>query len=149
MAVIKVSDQEVTVDGVSLTGASRLNLTAIPDVTKVAYCVREISLAASSGGQSMWTTGNGGITTFTRGLIISDQDIFVERRNDDSGAAEFSLELIEANVPFWFGAKTGAGTTERLDGATLVDNTDFADVDRIECQNEGTTAAIVSLYLFT
>ena len=147
MATIKVY-HEVTVDGVTLTG-DRLSGITLSDVTKVAYCVQKVSVAASSTAQLLWTTANGGIVTFTRGLIITDQDLFAELRNDDTGTVEFGLMLIEANQPQWFGAKGGFNTTESLDGAALVDNTDFADIDRIEVQNEGATAAVVSLYLFT
>lgn len=148
MAVIKTAF-EVTVDGVSLTGSSRLDLVTLSDITKVAYCVQNITLAGSSTAQLLWTTGNGGITTFTRGLLITDQDIYVELRNDDTGTVEFGLIIVEANTPFWFGAKGGFNTTESLDGLTLVDNTDFSDIDRIEVQNEGSNTATISLYLFT
>jgi len=147
MAEIKVY-HEVTVGGKTLVGDRLVGVT-LSDITKVAYCVQEVSIAISNTSQLMWSSGNGGITTFTRGLIISDQDIYVEFRNDDTGTVEFGLFLMEANQPYWFGAKGGFNTTESLDGAALVDNTDFADIDRIEVQNEGSTAAVVSLYLFT
>jgi len=146
MATIKVY-HEVSIGGVTLTG-DRLAAVTLADITKLVYCLKAISIAGSSAGQLLWTSGNGGITTFTRGLIITNQDLFVELRNDDTGTVEFGLMLLEANTPSWFGAKGGFNTTESLDGAVLVDNTDFSDIDRIECQNEGTTAAVVSLFLF-
>lgn len=146
MATIKIH-HEVTVDGVTLTG-SRLVPTTLSDITAVPYAVQNISLAGSSTARTLWTTGNGGITTFTRGLLITDQDIWVELRNDNA-TAEYGLILVEANTPFWFGAELGADTTESLDGAVQVDGTDYDDVDRIEVQNDGSTAATVSLYLFT
>ena len=145
MAVIKVA-HEVTVDGKSLTGSSRLNLTTLSDVTAVDFCVQNTSVAASNTSQILWATGNG-VTTFLRGLVISDQDIVIELRTDNS-TAEFVLLFIDANVPFWFTGLAGGNTTESLDGAVLVDGTDYDDVDRIEVQNEGTSAATVSLYLF-
>lgn len=148
MAEIKVY-HEVTVDNVTLPGSgTRGTPVILSDITKVvAYNL--VSIVASSGVQILWATTNAGLVTYTRGLIITDQDIYVEFRNDDTGTVEFGLILVEANAPFWFGAKGGFNTTESLDGATLVDNTDFADIDRIEAQNEGTTAANVTLYLFT
>lgn len=147
MAVIKTAF-EVTIDGVSLTGSSRLDLVTLSDITKVAYCVQDISLAVAPAGQLIWTTANGGITTFTRGLVITDQDIYIEFRTDNA-TPEFILQLVEANSPFWFGAKMGGDTTESLDGVAQVDGTDFDDVDRIEIQNASTSAATVSVYLFT
>ena len=146
MATIKVY-HEVTLDGTTLTG-DRLSAVTLSDVTTLAYCLRAVSVAISNTSQVLWTTTNGGIVTFTRGLIISDQDLFVEFRTDN-GSPEFVLMKIEANQPFWFGALAGGDTTESLDGAALVDGTDYDDIDRIEVQNEGATAAIVDLYLFT
>lgn len=146
MAVIKVA-HEVTVDGVSLTGSSRLNLTTLSDITQVVFCVQDISVAATNTQQTLWASGNG-VTLFDRALIISDQDIVVELRTDN-GTPEYALLFIDANVPFWFTQDVGADTTESLDGAALVEGTDYDQVDRIEVQNEGSTAANVSLYLFT
>lgn len=146
MATIKVY-HEVTVAGKTLVG-DRLSGTTLSDVTKLAYCLQQVSVAASNTAQLLWTTGNGGITTFTRGLIVSDQDLYIELRTDN-GTPEYALMKIEANQPFWFGAVAGGDTTESLDGAALVDGTDFDDIDRIEVQNEGSTAANVDLFLFT
>ena len=148
MAVIKVY-HEVTIDNVALANAgNRLVGVTLADITKVAYCVQDVTVAISNTAQLMWTTLNGGITTYTQGLIISDQDLVVELRTDN-GTAEFVLLKVKANQPQWLPAVVGGNTTESLDGAALVDGTDFDDVDRIEVQNEGTTAATVSLYLFT
>lgn len=147
MAVIKVY-HEVTIDDKRLTATRRVTPVTLSDITQLRYCVENVSVASGNTSQVLWTSGNGGVTTFTRGLLITDQDLYIERRNDDSGTPEYVLELIEANTPYWFGAQTGGGTSERLDGAALVDNTDYADVDRIEVQNPGSTAATVSLYLF-
>jgi hypothetical protein len=146
MATIKVY-HEVTIDNVTLTG-DRLSPITLSDVTKLAYCVQDVAVAVSSTSLILWTTGSAGITTFTRGLIVSDQDLYVELRTDNA-SAEFAIVKVEANQPTWLGAVSGGSTTEALDGATLVDGTDFDDVDRIEVQNEGTTAATVSLFLFT
>jgi hypothetical protein len=145
MAVIKIG-HEVTVDGVSLTGSSRLNLTTLSDITSVDFCVQNISVAATNTSQVLWASGNG-VTTFLRGLIITDQDIVVELRTDNA-TAEFPLFFIDANVPFWFTQDAAGDTTESLDGAALVEGTDYDQIDRIECQNEGSSAATVSLYLF-
>ena len=145
MATVKVY-HEVTVDGKTILG-DRLTATTLSDVTKLTAYL-DISIAASNTSQILWETGNAGITTFTRGCIVSDQDIFVELRNDNA-SAEYALLLIEANAPVWFGAELGADTTESLDGSALVDGTDYDDVDRIEAQNEGSTAASVQLLLFT
>ncbi len=100
---------------------------------------------------TLWQTGQGNVTTFEFGLLISDVDLWVQLRNDDSGAAEYALIFVKANLPFYFGGKSGAGTTDRLDGAVLVDNTDYADVDQIQVQRDVADAvgdATVALYLF-
>ncbi len=98
----------------------------------------------------LWTTGEGGMNTFELGLIKSNVAVVMELRTDNS-TAEFVLLNIPANVPVYFGAKVGGNTTESLDGAILVDGTDFDDVDRIEVQRDVadvTGDATVDLYLF-
>lgn len=115
------------------------------------YRVEQTTVADNYGTKTLWTTGDGGITTFSFGLIISTQDLWVAFRNDDSGTPEYVKIFIKANVPTFIPAKAGGNTTESLDGAVLVDNTDYADVDRIEVQRDaadGVGDAVVDFYLF-
>lgn len=115
------------------------------------FSVENLTVADNFGTATPWTTGDGGLTTFSFGLILSNQDVWVELRNDDSGVPEFVQLFVKANVPTFLPAKVGGGTTERLDGAVLVDNTDYADVNRIEVQRDaadGVGDATVDLYLF-
>jgi hypothetical protein len=146
MSVIKIF-HEVTIAGLTVTGNNLVG-TTLADITKLSYCVQNTTVAISSTSQLMWTTLNAGVTTFTQGLLITDQDLYIELRTDN-GTPEYVLLWVKANTPFWFSGRVGGNTTESLDGAILVDGTDYDDVDRIEVQNDGTTAATISLYLFT
>ena len=113
--------------------------------------VQDVTIADNYGTAILWTTGDNGFTTFTHGFILSDQDVWVELRNDDSGTPEFIVFEVKANILTAIPAKSGGGTSERLDGAALVDNTDYADVDRIEVQRDAAEAAgdaNVSIALF-
>lgn len=145
MATIKAYT-EITVDGKTITG-NRLSPVTLT-VTSLAYSIQGITLAVAPASQLMWTTANGGITTYTLGYLLSTQDIYIERRTDNA-TPEFSVELVKADVPFWFTGTVGGDTTESLDGVALVDGTDIDDVDRIEIQNASSTAATVSMFLFT
>lgn len=116
-----------------------------------AYAIENMVIADNYSQATLWQTGQGNVSTFEFGLLLSDVDLWIQLRNDDSGAAEYSLIFVKANLPFYFGAKSGAGTTDRLDGLVLVDNTDYADVDQIQVQRDVADAvgdATVSLYLF-
>ena len=84
--------------------------------------------------ETIWAAGDGGLTTFDQGIILSDQDVLVEMRND-AGSAEFALIQVRANTPFYFGPFLAAGTAgELVDGAESVENTDFDSIDRIQIQ---------------
>lgn len=145
MGVIRIY-HEVTIGGKTLTG-DRLNGVTLSDITQLIFSVQDISVAATNTSQVLWALGNG-VTAFNRGLIISDQDIVVEMRTDNA-TPEYPLLFIDANVPYWFTQDVAGDITESLDGAALVEGTDYDQIDRIEVQNEGSSAATVSLFLFT
>ena len=119
--------------------------------TGQAFTVRARIIADNYGEDVLWTTGEGGLDTFTHGFIISDQDLWVQLRNDDTGVVEYVRMFVPANVMTFIPAKVAGGTTDAFDGSVLVDNTDYADVDRIEVMRDVADAvgdAIVNLFLF-
>ena len=98
-----------------------------------------------------WITGGGGLTTFQWGILVSNRDVWIELRNDHTGGVEYEMMEVKANVPAFIPGKMGVGTGAEFDGAVLVDNTDFADVDRIRVYNntpDATGDASVDLFLF-
>lgn len=145
MATVKIT-HEVSIGGVTVTNNANLTATTLSALTSFDFCVRDLSVAASNTSQVLWASGNG-VTSFTAGLLVSSQDLYLELRNS-LGTPEYTLIEIKAGVPYWFGAHNGGGTTERADGSALTDGTDFENIDRIEVQNEGSSAATVSLFLF-
>jgi len=115
-----------------------------------AFAVENLNVADNFGTKIPWTTLDGGLTAYAFGLIISDQDLFVELRNT-VGTPQFALVKVKAGVPTFIPGIVGATTTEKLDGAVLVSGTDFQVVDRIEVQRDaadGVGDATVDLYLF-
>ena len=115
------------------------------------FSVTDVIVADNFGTVTLWTAGNGGITTFELGWIISSHDGFMELRNDDSGTPEFMLVFVKANVPTPVPPFFGSSTSARIDGADLINNTDYADTDRIQFQREaadGVGDASIDIYLF-
>jgi len=115
------------------------------------FCVQGKVIADNYTEDSLWTAGEGGADTFTHGFILSDQDLWVQLRNDDTGAVEYVRIFVKANVLTFLPGKCAGNTTDALDGAILVDNTDYADVNKVEVQRDVANAigdATVSLYLF-
>lgn len=110
------------------------------------FHAEDVSVPASSGTATLWATGQGGISTFVFGVILSDSDIWVELKNT-IGTPQYSLLRIVANVPFYFGLNTSGSTSQKLTGS-VVSTTNLA-ISQIKVQNDGvTTPANVSLYLF-
>lgn len=132
-----------------LFGSERVRQRIILDDDKY-FAVSKATVADNYGAAILWTTGDGGFTTFSHGVLIADKDVFVEFRSDNA-SPEYALLLIKAGCPMYFGPSMGAGTTERVDGAVLTDNTDFDTIDRIEVQRNVADAAgdaKVTLFLF-
>lgn len=93
----------------------------------------EFTVADNFGEVVAWTTGNGGITTADVIRIETDATVWVEFRNTLSGGAEFiRLEVTPEQSLILGSDNIGGGTSSLFDGAVLVDDTDFAQIDRIE-----------------
>lgn len=105
------------------------------------------------GTATLWATGDGDMDKFELLYIISDADVYIEMRTD-MGTPEYTLFEIKANVPTILtsdnvGAQAAAA---RLDAAVLVEDTDFAQVDRIVVQRDVAADAgdaLVHMVLFS
>lgn len=116
------------------------------------YTTQSVLIPDQFGEAILWDSGCGGLTTFTHGFVKSDQDVWIQLRNDLTAGAQYVRLFVPANVVFGIAGKTAGDTTDAFDGSALVDNTDYADVDRIEVLRDsvdGTGDATVSLYLFS
>lgn len=125
--------------------------TTISFTNGVIFSVVNTIVADNFSQATLWTTGDGNVTTFQFGLLLSDADVFVQLQNDDAGANEYAVIFVPANLPFYFGPLIGASTSDRLDGADLISGTDYDDVSGIQVQRDVADAvgdATVSLYLF-
>lgn len=91
-----------------------------------------VVVADNYGAETLWTTGNGGMDTFEVALVYSDVDVWLNLRNEQA-TDEFALIQIQGGL--WHILTTdnmgGYQTTTRIDGAVLVDNTDYGQVDQI------------------
>ncbi len=99
--------------------------------------------------ETLWTKGDGNLDTFEFLWFLSDADVFLEFRTD-MGTDEFLILPVLANVPFVLaGDDAGASdTTSRLDGSALVEDTDFAQIDKITvCRNVADAAGDATVHL--
>lgn len=150
MAITLAVRQALIVDDKVVEGSLESN-TSITLASGQSYVVQDKTIADDYGEDVLWATGDGGLDTFTHGFIISNQDIWVQLRNDDTGAAEYVRMYVPANVFTFIPAKIAGNATDAFDGAALEDNTDYADTDQIEVARDvadTTGDAVVSLFLF-
>lgn len=132
---------KVTVGGVVKEYGSKL-LPVEFDITEGhVYEVRTL-VADDYDTAILWATGDGDMDNFKLLYIISDADIYIELRSD-MGTAEYALFEVKAGVPLIFasdnmGAQAAAA---RLDGAILVEDTDFAQIDQIVAGRDVADAA--------
>lgn len=151
MAVTLEVRQALIIDGRVVTG-SKISNQSVTLTNGQAYVVESKTIADAYGEDALWASGDGGLDTFTNGWVYSDQDIVLQLRNDDTSTPEYALLFVRANELTAIPAKIGGGTADRLDGAALVDNADYADVDLIEVQRDaadGSGDAAVTLALFS
>lgn len=112
------------------------------DITNgLVHEVRAI-VADDYGVEKLWGTGDGNLDNFELLWFLSDVDVFLELRSD-MAADEFILIEVKADVPLILTSDDMAGhdTASRLDGAVLVEATDYAQVDQITVGNDAADAA--------
>jgi hypothetical protein len=97
----------------------------------------------------LWTTGEGGLATFDVLIIETTADVWIELRTEQSTPEFITIEVTASNPLILTSDNVGGFTTARLDGAALVDDTDYGQVDRISAQNDGSGSAIVTLSMIT
>ncbi len=107
------------------------------------------SLVTGNTLDVLWTTGNNGLDTFDVAIVQTDQTVWVEFRTQQSTPEFITIELTATNPLILTSDNIGGFTTARLDGAALVDDTDFGQVDRISVQNDGASTATICLTLIT
>lgn len=92
----------------------------------------------------LWTAADAGMADFDFLWLESDQDLFVEFRNDNATPAYWLVELL-ANVPFILSADESQADddTSFLVGAGLSTDT----IDQIEVRNESGSTANIKLIL--
>lgn len=113
------------------------------------FSVESLTVTDNFGTATLWSS-TGPLAVFTFGVVISNQDLFVQFRNDN-GSPKYMILEIKAGIPFYFGSKMGTSSSNIAGGAELLDGTAFDDVNQIIVQRnvaDGEGDAAVSLYLF-
>lgn len=102
----------------------------------------ETTVAANYGTATLWTAGNGGISTFDFLLFSSDQDLVIELVNTTPNPDERMLVKCRANSIIVLPSQimgAYASNTTRLDGAALVSGTDYNSINQILVQRDAAT----------
>ena len=113
----------------------------------------EHTIADAFGEDVLWAAGDGGKDTFAICIIVSNKDIFIELKNDASSPDFVVLKLI-ANVPLILPSDDyGHSTSSALDGAVLVEATDYDQITQIEAHNDAVETtpaadAVVKLWIW-
>ena len=139
MATLKFT-QHVELDGEDIVGS----LSEPVSLTVSGTIVESRADIAAAGFDTLWQTGWGGITTGDVFIISTDANVWVELRNDHSGAAEFILLEATASNPLIITSDNiGSSAATQLDGTPFVVNTEFGNIDQINVQNDGASTARV------
>lgn len=127
---ITLADSSVLEIG-SKTTAQTLTLTA-------GTAVEIVDVIADNYGEDvLWTTGGGGLDTFEALLFYSDVDIYLEFRTDLGAGAQYILHKFQGGV--WHlltSDDIASAAASVLDGAVLVEDTDYAQIDQIEAHRD-------------
>jgi len=120
-------------------------------VFDVTYAI--LNNADNYNSQVLWTTGDGGVTSFDLMAILCDADVLVEFRNDNA-TDQFCALHLEADVPLLLGA-TSMGANDDATGVIGADGsaTTLDAIDNITAKNnaDGSSTAVtatVRLMLF-
>lgn len=97
--------------------------------------------------RTLWTS-SAFPADYTWGVILSDKDLLVQFKNN-KGTAEYQVVQVFANIPYFFGFSTRAGTSSFL--TTTVQTTSLGSVSEIKAQNNiadaaGDATVIFALY---
>src|SRR5262249_4225071 len=139
--------------GANLSGDTNVSygnklVDSVLTVNDPVFHVEQAVVPATHGTLTPWITGSGGISTWVWGLILSDQDIYLEMKND-IGTPQYARSFIPAGVPRYISFKVGGSTSSQLTGGALSNGTAYGSCVSIKLQNEGATAANVDLFLFS
>ena len=148
MAVTLKLRQALIVDDNVVVGNKNVDKTIT--LTAGGHFKAERIIADNYGEAVLWATGEGGMDTFTHGFIFSDQDLWIELRNDEAGA-DFILMFVPANMLIPLSNFSHGGGSSELIGTDLVENTDYDSIDQIEVHRDEADAvgdANVELHLF-
>ena len=139
MAVLKFT-QHIELDGEDIVGSL-----SVPVLLTVAGALVEARAdIAAAGFDTLWQTGWGGVTNADVIIISTDQTVWVELRNDHSGAAEFVLIEVTASNPLVITSDNlGSSAATQVDGVAFVDNVEYGQIDQINIQNDGSATARV------
>lgn len=110
----------------------------LEEITTVSgeYYLHKAVIADNYGRETLWQSSVGGISDFRLLYIEADAQVHVELRTDNA-TPEYALFKCGPGTPLMFTANDlGADAVESLDGAALVEGTDFDQINRIVVQRD-------------
>ncbi len=145
---------EVSLDGQPHTIGSRVTPQTLTLTSDEVFDVRTPVIAAAPAQtddfiqQILWTSGNGGVSTFSVLVFVADAACVIELRTDASGddAVGFAAFEVTADIPLILtkdDASAAAATV--LNGGDLV--VDLNLIDRIEVKNNAGTTSTINVHL--
>lgn len=142
-ALIK-SNLTLTGDLAPIIGNSDLISAAFTGNT--VYHVENATVTDNYGVATLWAA-NGGLATFTFGVIVSTTDLLIEFKNDKV-TPEYVLMNVPAGVPVYFAGLSRGGTSALISSGQI---TGIGNIVQIKAQRNVASsvgAAVVSLLLF-
>jgi hypothetical protein len=111
----------------------------------------EHTIADAFGEDVLWTAGEGGKDTFQLLIVqVNATDQWIELGSDDD--TDFICHQLAKNVPLILTSDDiGQATSSQFDGAVLVEDTDFGQINSIEGHNDNADTigdAVYKLWLF-
>lgn len=94
-------------------------------------------IADNYGEDVLWTAGGGGLDSFEALMFYADEDVWLEFRTDLGAGAQYIVRKFSGGVwHLWTADDIASAAASVLDGAVLVDDTDYAQIDQIECHRD-------------
>lgn len=134
---------------IAVTGESKRKfgdraLSTSRTMTGPVFDTGNIVIADNFGATTLWTSPGGGLVSFDQILFISDVDVFLELVNTVPATDERLVLQVQANSPLLIPSRYMGGhtsNTSRLDGANMVEATDYDEITEIRVQRNAASLA--------
>lgn len=147
MAATLSIQQILKINGLAVEGSPAIEQD-LDLTTGQVFQVLDKVISDNYGYDTLWSSGDGGLDTFTQGFLYSDQDLLVELVTT---GPTYCLLTLPANVLTPVPAACLGSTSESFGSGLLESGTDFFPTTGIKVQRnvaDGVGDAAVDLFLF-